>query len=192
MRKGKSLLSQGLAKSKHGLAMLISKQTSSFGTNLPAVLCVWTRDKAVSRTTDGIPQSLESLQARHMREGAKEGRGREAEQARPQQRRPRQAHVDEPINAHTCARQRCRLRVTRHAPCSEPSTHRGARTHKLQEGHLQQAGLKRTAAFLRLWAINSWCPLLQLHQEPTAMSQHWHACQEARQALRSYASASQT
>ena len=38
-----------------------------------------------------------------MREGAEEGRGREAEQARPQQRRPRQAHVDEPVNAHACA-----------------------------------------------------------------------------------------
>ena len=58
---------------------------------------------ALSLAGAGSPQGLEALQARHMRERAEEGRGREAEQARPQQRRPRQAHVDEPVDAHACA-----------------------------------------------------------------------------------------
>ena len=71
--------------------------------SLPTVPLIWTGDKAAFCTKVGVPQGLEALEARHMRERAKEGRGREAEQAHPQQRRPRQAHVDEPVDAHACA-----------------------------------------------------------------------------------------
>ena len=102
--------------------------------SLPAVPLIWTGDKAAFCTKVGVPQGLEALEARHMRERAKEGRGREAEQAHPQQRRPRQAHVDEPVDAHRLRRQ-CILRASDMRRALTPA-HTSARTRSLEEDHL--------------------------------------------------------